>query len=233
MLLEARRPFDLEKSIGLPPNAVIYEGNRTEIDVGLPDTDEFRTRLVLNNGPEKYDLKFLAYLFNLSRAIDEKINENARFYPHIDDSVPDGEFRELVRLHSPEKMGHIQKNFIRSLRIAKYGMEDQGSEVVMAFPKWGSLAIMRAMEFEGLSGDGLIPADISGSVGTETGHAKASNLPNELLDQEKVVFFPDDIFDTCVTLIQLGIERAKVKALHNGIKINHDIFNNVKEFEAK
>ena len=67
MLFEARRPFDLEKSIGLPPNAVIYEGNRTEIDAGLPDTDEFRTRLVLNNDPEKYDLKFLAYLFNLSR----------------------------------------------------------------------------------------------------------------------------------------------------------------------
>ncbi|KKS97586.1 MAG: hypothetical protein UV73_C0007G0029 [Candidatus Gottesmanbacteria bacterium GW2011_GWA2_43_14] len=226
--------FNLEKAIGLPPEGIIF--TRPEVATINPflfSSDEFRTRLVLKDDQVAFDPVFLYDLFVISQAIDETINQNASVFPDIKDQVGKGEFRELVRLHDSEKMKQVQKNFIRTLKTAREDVEEQGRKVVMAFPIWGSLAIMRAMEREQIPQEVLQPADISGSLGTETGHAKAEKLAPELLDPEKVVFFPDDIFDTCVTLIELGIERAKVKVARNGLKINHDIFQDVEAFEDK
>src|SRR3989338_860517 len=230
-LQEQIRQFDLRTAIGLPPETIIYRHPEEELDHTFLASDEFRTRLVLKEDPKKYDTQLLYYLFSLSQDIDDGINNTADSYPHIKDPVEVGKFRELVRLHTPELMQQIQKNFISMLKTSGEKIREHGREVVMAFPKWGSLAILRAMEKEGLPGEMLISADISGSVGTDTGHARAENLPQELLDPNKVVLFPDDIFDTCVTLIELGIARASVKAEQNGIRVNHRIFHNPDEFE--
>lgn len=233
VLVESEPQFNLKSAIGLPPEGIIFTSPLEKIDSNIFSTDEFKTSLVLKDSPEKYDPGLLYDLFAFSREIDNKINQTADNYPNILDPVESGQYRELVRLHSPELMHLIQKNFIGMLKISREKIEEYGREVVMAFPEWGSLAILRAMEKEGLPKEILIPADISGSVGTDTGHASAENLPTDLLDPKKVVFFPDDIFDTCVTEIELGIARAIVMAEQNGIKVNNHIFHDPDAFEDK
>ena len=230
---EQEQRFNLYELIGLlSPDGLIFQAPSGELS-SLYDTDVFNTTLVLKKEPKEYDPHLLDYLFVLSTSINDQINQKRESYSFIDDPRQNDEYRALVKLHSPEKMLQIQRNFIEMLTKSRLQISEYGKEVVMAFPLWGSVAIMRAMEKEGLPQDSLIAASISGSVGTETGHAKADRLPEALLDPNKIVIFPDDIYDTCVTLIQLAIQRAKVKAELNGIRINHKIYSNPEEFEER
>ena len=128
-LQEQIRQFDLRTAIGLPPETIIYRHPEEELDHTFFASDEFRTRLVLKEDPKKYDTQLLYYLFSLSQDIDDGINNTADSYPHIKDPVEVGKFRELVRLHTPELMQQIQKNFISMLKTSGEKIREKSIEL--------------------------------------------------------------------------------------------------------
>jgi hypothetical protein len=233
--LQELRPFSLEAEIGqLPQDEIIYSYQEKEgasLDVTL---DDFHTRIVLKRGSENFDMQTLGYLYGLTRTVDNLINRSADRFPFVTDSISEGETRALVKLHSKEQMVGVQNEFIHTLLEGQAKLESKsGRKTVMALPMWGSLAIFRALEKQQVPTDRLIAADISGSLGTDTGHAEIGELSKELTNPDNIVVFPDDIYDTCVTLEQLAMARLKKKSEVKGVRVKHDIYEHPEKFEEQ
>ncbi|OGG02152.1 hypothetical protein A2W14_06495 [Candidatus Gottesmanbacteria bacterium RBG_16_37_8] len=233
--VEMKRPYSsLERTIGpLPSEVVIFRAGEEIVDPSLFETDDFLTRVTRIEG-ESYDSGFLQYLFRLTSAVDNQINQTSSQYPHVEEKPSEGHKRMLTRLHNKEYMAIQQSNYIDTLSHTKKKLSRNGNSVLITYPLWGSLAILRASQSAGFLKKDLIPVDISGSVGIVTGFAKAKEIPKKLKETKNVIIFADDTFDTCISFEQLVMTRIQEKVKnHESVEILYQVYRDPEAFEEK
>lgn len=228
-LLERKR-FNIEKVAGpILAKAVLFQFHEKLPVSDFIETDEFRTRIVLN-GEQPFDPGFLQYAYGLVAAIDGQLNAKRDGIPLVSEKPQDGSKRAFARLYGEETVENKQREYLERVKRIQQSLSDH-RKTVMALPMRGALPIQRAMEGNGILKNVLIPVHLSGSVGTTTGFARfQGRIPEEILDPENVVMICDDVFDTVVTTKELGLSRLLWQVENRAKRVNYRIYNNPDQF---
>lgn len=188
---------------GLETSKALFE----EIAPGLPPR-LIDTRIRLFDSLENYpNPDFLADLYQISGWIDTQLQEG-RF--RLEQETP----RILALKFSREDVIRQQLAYFASLLFAEARTKNQigPGKIAFALPLNGSIPILDILAKRDLGKELLIPVNIWGTKGAETGKAEiAGGLPEKLLEPERMVMFADDVVDSAVTAIQLALARRKMR----------------------
>ncbi|OGG06033.1 hypothetical protein A2777_00765 [Candidatus Gottesmanbacteria bacterium RIFCSPHIGHO2_01_FULL_40_15] len=155
------------------------------------------------------DRRFLFHLFKMTESTDRDMMENQPEW------VERGFF--TVKYTSDE-VAKIQNSYLQGLKeiysLAK--ASEEGDNIRFAFPLYGAMPIMARMNEiadkelreVGIRKEQLLHAPIWGTQGASTGGAQVDKTINpELLKPENYIVLSDDVLDSGVSAIQLGIAR--------------------------
>lgn len=227
--------FDIPREIGLPdtfPESqdLFDRSKQPEIPFDeLVKRDDFVTRVVLNESPEKYDRQFVRYLFGVLATIDNQINQNGKLISSVEQK-PDKGYRSLARCYEREDVIEQGKYYLDGLEET-IGWLPKRINSVVGLPMMGALSIRRQLEKRGNLNGLLYDLPIVGSSGTMTGKADVKGtISPELLDVKSIGIFADDVMDTGVSLARWALSRQANFVNQGGAIINEPAYLNPKSF---
>ncbi|OGG12712.1 hypothetical protein A3D77_03855 [Candidatus Gottesmanbacteria bacterium RIFCSPHIGHO2_02_FULL_39_11] len=122
--------------------------------------------------------------------------------------MTEGENPLYTLIYSAEEISGLQEGY--SKRLKQVAEAHPHTHPIVACPMMGSWGIMDWQRRNGMDENSVVPVEINGAVGVETGEAQVRALfPPQVLDPKRYVIVADDVGDSFVSMLRVAGVRMR------------------------